>query len=293
MLLVRSFHMSRLLLMNFYKQVPKSHFKKKPTAKPSSSNTQGLLFFPLMLQVSTTHSGHRWASPRHLYVIPLRALACSLRPLVGSTVSWDATTVYRAQDKCSELVFPCRMQYQVSSLSDSDRKNKKSIFWLQQIHWPISQRQGGKDGDSKAEDGIWSSLALCVSRSISKEDPDSALLLWLLASFRRSRSGPAMHQVSRYAVWTVGTVPNYPLRNTKEGPKNTVKLYSFKCKKKKKDALGTFRLSTGSHDRAWEIPFLDLCREYSLACQWFHPLCMICHMQTCLMHPCSMNFRTE
>jgi len=120
--------MSRLLLTNFYKQVPKSHFKKKPTAKPSSSNTQGLLFFPLTLQVSKTYSGHRWASPRHLYVIPLRASAPSLRPLLGFTTSRDATAVYRAQDKCSELAFPCRMQLQVSSLSDPDRKNDNSVF---------------------------------------------------------------------------------------------------------------------------------------------------------------------
>lgn len=65
--------------------------KKQPTAKPSSFNTQGLLFFPLMLQVSKTHSRHRSASPRHLYVIPLRASAPCLRPLMSSITSWDAT----------------------------------------------------------------------------------------------------------------------------------------------------------------------------------------------------------
>lgn len=41
-------------------------------------------------------------------------------------------------------------------------------------------------------------------------------------------------------------------------------LFEFK---KKGDALATFRLSTGICDRAWEIPFLDLWKEYSLACQ--------------------------
>lgn len=88
-----------------------------------------------------------------------------------------------------------------------------------------------------------------------------------------------MHQRSHYVVWSVDTVPNYPQRNTKD-QKNTVKLYSPKCKKKK-DALGTFRLSTGSCDRAWEIPFLDPCRPVRPH-QWFHPLCMTCHMSSCV-----------
>lgn len=247
MLLVRSFHTSRLLLMNFYKQVPKISLQEV-------TNCQAILLQhtepPLLsTYVPGKHNPqpHRWASPRHLYVIPLGASAPSLRPLVGSTISWDATTVYSAWNKHSELAFPCQMQSRLSSLSDLDRKNGKSISCLQQIHRPISQCQRGKDGVSKVGDGIWSSIALSVSRSTSKKDP--ALLLGLLACFRHSRSGLAMNHVKSSCCMNCGHSAKFSPGNTKEGPKNTVKLCSFRCQKKG-DALGTFWLSTESRDRA-------------------------------------------
>lgn len=278
MLLVRSFHTSRLLLMNFYKQVPKISLQEV-------TNCQAILLQhtepPLLsTYVPGKHNPqpHRWASPRHLYVLPLGASAPSLRPLVGSTISWDATTVYSARNKCSELAFPCQMQSWVSSLSDSDRKNGKSIFCLQQIHRPISQCQRGKDRVSKVGDGIWSSIALSVSRSTSKEDPD--LLLGLLACFRHSQSGPAMNHVSLHVVWTVDTVQNFPqeiLRKDQKIQWNSV-------------LSGARRRGMLWAPSDWALKAVTGHRKsHSLTCvgntawpgrlhQQFHPLCMTCRM---------------
>lgn len=84
MLLMRSFHMNGLLLMNFYTQAQKISLQEVAHSKAILSHTS-LLCFPLMLQTSTAHSQHQWTLSGIFMPSHSEPQALSLWPLVSST----------------------------------------------------------------------------------------------------------------------------------------------------------------------------------------------------------------